>query len=325
MSEAAIKAPEYSTPPCAQTRELVLPEDCAGLRLDQALARCLPEFSRARLQAWVEAGRVLVDGAGARARLRLRGGERVSVSVEPEVAVGEDRPQAMDLSVVHEDGHLLVLDKPAGLVVHPGAGNREGTLLNALLARAPELRLVPRAGIVHRLDRQTSGLMAVARTPEAATALVRQLQARSVSRVYHAVVHGRLTAPGTVDAPVGRHPTQRTRMAVTPRGREARTHYRPLAGGSGWTLVECRLDTGRTHQIRVHMQHLGHPLVGDPVYRGGSRLGSGAAAFAAGDRQSLHAVSLSLDHPSSGERLRWDSALPADLRQLLHILETTCP
>src|SRR5690606_7272420 len=216
--------------------------------------------------------------------------------------LGAELPEDIPLAVLFEDAHILVLDKPPGLVVHPGSGNRSGTLLNALLHHAPQLETVPRAGIVHRLDKETSGLMVVAKTLAAQTALVRQLQARDVGRHYLALVHGALAGPGSVDAPVGRHPTHRTKMAVIEGGREARTHYVVRERLRAATLVECRLETGRTHQIRVHMASIGHPLVGDPVY---GRRRSGDALRDAFARQALHAFRLALVHPASGEPMQW--------------------
>jgi len=221
------------------------------------------------------------------------------------------------LTIVYEDEALLVIDKPAGLVVHPGSGNWSGTMMNALLHHAPDLAQVPRAGIVHRLDKDTSGLLVVARTLAAQTDLVRQLQARSVKRQYLALVHGVLTGEGSVDAPIGRHPVQRTRMAVVRGGREARTHYLPREGFPGATLVECRLETGRTHQIRVHMASINHPLVGDPVY---GRRRCGIPVLDAFPRQALHAWRLALVHPDLGRELAWESPLPADFAELLQTL-----
>jgi len=224
------------------------------------------------------------------------------------------RAQKMPLKIVHEDRDLLVIDKPAGLVVHPGAGQPDHTLLNALLAHAPALGGVPRAGIVHRLDKDTSGLLVVAKTVESQTDLVKQLAERSVRRVYIALVQGDPPASGAIDAPVGRDPKSRTRMAVTHRGKEARTTYRVLERFGRAALVECRLETGRTHQIRVHFQHIRHPLVGDMVYRRGTRHG---IEF---PRQALHAAELSLRHPSSGEEMMWRSALPRDFKKLVDAL-----
>ncbi|HWS12307.1 MAG TPA: RluA family pseudouridine synthase [Rhodocyclaceae bacterium] len=283
----------------------------AGCRLDQVLARLLPEHSRNRLQGWVRDGRIRVDGAAAEPRRKLWGGE--TLQVEPDATPGElaQAPEAIPLTVAYEDEQILVIDKPAGLVVHPGSGNWRGTLLNALLHRLPALAGLPRAGIVHRLDKDTSGLLVVAKTLEAQTDLVRQLQARTVRREYLALVRGTVERDGLVDAPIGRHPVQRTRMAVVARGRPARTHYRVRERLAGATLVECALESGRTHQIRVHMAHIGHPILGDPVY---ARHAAGGVAFG---RQALHAWRLGLRHPASGAALHWESALPQDMAGLL--------
>ena len=306
---------------CRQARA---PESLAGERLDRVLVHCWPEYSRARLQQWVRAGQVRVDGRRLRPRDRLKGGERIELLVETE-ADERWRPEPVPLTIVHEDAALLVVDKPAGMVVHPAAGNPSGTLLNALLAHDPGLAHVPRAGIVHRLDKDTSGLLVVARTIEAQAALVRQLQARAFERLYEAVVHGVVTAGGQVEAAIGRHPRQRTRMAVVAGGREARTHYRVRRRYRVHTHLELRLETGRTHQIRVHMAHIHHPLVGDPVYGGRRRYGAGSgdglnAVLAGFTRQALHAVHLGLSHPVTGEPMAWDSPLPADMRELLSAL-----
>ncbi|MBL8535445.1 MAG: 23S rRNA pseudouridine(1911/1915/1917) synthase RluD [Betaproteobacteria bacterium] len=314
---------DYSVAPSGPGHSLVVPETCAGLRLDQALAQCFPQYSRSQIKNWVEAGRVRVDGSEAAPKRRMRGLETVTLDPDDSSTQTADRPEDIPLGIVFEDDHIVVLDKPAGLVVHPGAGNRTGTLLNALLSHAPRLEHLPRAGIVHRLDKETSGLMVVAKTLEAQTDLVRQLQARSVSRVYLAIAEGRIEKSGSVDAPIGRHPTHRTRMAIVERGRPARTHYRPLQSGSGWTLVECTLETGRTHQIRVHLQHIGHPLVGDPVY--GKRTSIILRSATAFNRQALHATTLSLEHPASGARMSWSSSPPADFDDLLNALKTACP
>ena len=283
--------------------ERFIPRELAGLRLDQALARLFPEHSRSRLQAWVRAGRVLLDARpAADVKRKVWGGERVALA------------EAIPLAVVYEDDAIIVLDKPAGLVVHPGAGNRQGTLLNALLHHAPQLASVPRAGIVHRLDKETSGLLVVAKTLAAHTDLVRQLAARTVQREYLALVHGRVAGDGTIDAPIGRHPVARTRMAVTASGREARTRYRVSERFDGATLLAVTLETGRTHQIRVHMRAIGHPLVGDPTY-GKRRSASGTLADF--PRQALHATRLGLAHPVTRARCEWESPLPADLRELI--------
>ena len=287
-----------------------VPDACAGLRLDQALSRMFPQYSRTRLARWVLAARVTVDGRASAPRQRLLGGENVTLLPAPDARLAPDRPEDMPLTIVHEDDALIVIDKPAGLVVHPGAANWSGTLLNALLSHEPALQAVPRAGIVHRLDKDTSGLLVVARTLEAQTDLVRQLAARSVRREYLALVHGSVARDGTIAAPIGRHPRSRTRMAVVARGRDAVTHYQVLERFSAATLLRCRLETGRTHQIRVHLSSLGHPLVGDPAY---GRRASGIG-FA---RQALHAERLALVHPRSGKKMSWQSDPPADLQQLL--------
>jgi 23S rRNA pseudouridine1911/1915/1917 synthase len=293
----------------------------SGLRLDQALARLLPDYSRSRLQDWVKRALVRVDGASAAPKDKVWGGERIEVRAEPDAQVRASVAQAIALAIVHEDDHIMVIDKPAGLVVHPGSGNPDGTLLNALLHHAPALAAMPRAGIVHRLDKDTSGLLVVAKTLAAQTSLVRQLQAHTVRREYLAVVIGKPTATGKVEATIGRHPVARTKMAVVARGKAAVTHYRVLRGGKGWSLVQCRLETGRTHQIRVHMHSIGHPLIGDPVY-GSARLERALPEAARNfRRQALHAARLALIHPASGEAIAFESPLPADLDELLATLE----
>ena len=288
---------------------LTLPPDAAGGRFDAALARALPQYSRSRLRTWIDGGRVTLDGQPVSPTRRVRGGERVVVEGAPDPRELAFLPQAIALSIVDEDDALIVVDKPAGLVVHPGSGNWEGTLANALLHHAPQLAGVPRAGIVHRLDKDTSGLMVVAKTLTAQTALVRQLQARTVSREYMAVAAGDIAQRGLVDAPIGRHPTRRTTMAVVATGKPARTHFEVVERFGTATLLRCRLETGRTHQIRVHLASLGHPLIGDSTY--GRK---GPLAF---PRQALHAVRLALVHPVTGRDCRWDSPLPADFADLL--------
>ncbi len=308
---------DYSLHTGADPRDAVMPQACAGLRMDLALARVFTDFSRSQLRQWLEDGRLLVDGHATEATRKARGGERLHLEPGPSHDGSTFLPEPMPLVIVHEDADIVVIDKPAGLVVHPGAGHRGGTLLNGLVAHHAGCADLPRAGIVHRLDKDTSGLMVVAKTLEAQTSLVRQLQARTVSRTYHALVHGVLRGAGTVDAPVGRHPVQRTRMAVTTQGKSARTHYTPLRAGEGWTLVECRLETGRTHQIRVHMQSLGYPLIGDPVYGSKHAQRALAPALSGFGRQALHATALALVHPRTEASLRWESALPADFAALL--------
>jgi 23S rRNA pseudouridine1911/1915/1917 synthase len=303
---------------------LKIPEASAGQRLDQALASLLPDYSRSRLKGWIESGEIQVDGSIRRARDRVLGGEAVVVRAELAVAT-EAAAQVMPLELTYEDRDLFVVDKPAGLVVHPGAGNPDWTLQNALLALDPALAALPRAGIVHRLDKDTSGLLIVARSLPAHTALVRMLEAREIHRGYEAVVRGVLTAGGTIAAPIGRHPVDRVRMAVRDGGREAVTHYRVIRRFRAHTYVRVELETGRTHQIRVHLSHAGFPLVGDRVY--GGRLGfpKGATedlrrALREFPRQALHATRLSFAHPSSGRALEFDSPLPGDIRGLLEAL-----
>jgi 23S rRNA pseudouridine1911/1915/1917 synthase len=299
-------------------------ESQAGLRLDQALPELFGDYSRSRLQQWVREGRVRVDGTVRRGRDKVIGGERIELDAvleRQDTVAAEDLP----LDVVYRDRALLVIDKPAGLVVHPAAGNWAGTLQNALLHLDPSLAVLPRSGIVHRLDKDTSGLLVVARTPAAHRALVEAMQARAVKREYSAVVNGVLTAGGVVDAPVGRHPTARTRMAVVVSGKPAVTRYRVLERFRAHSHLQVNLETGRTHQIRVHMAHVGHPLVGDPVYGGRLRMPTGctpalADALRAFRRQALHAHRLGLPHPETGEWIEWESPLSQDLRRLLEAL-----
>ncbi len=301
-----------------------VPGAAAGRRFDAVLAELFPEYSRSRLAAWIKSGDVLLDGAPARPRDPVRGGEAVELRAVPSLEV-EARPQDIALDVLFEDEHLFVIDKPAGLVVHPGAGNPDGTLVNALLHRDPALAALPRAGIVHRLDKDTSGVMVVARTLQAQTALVAQLAAREVHRQYLAVVVGALVSGGTVDAPIDRHPRDRLRMAVREDGRDAVTHYRLRERFHAHTLLECRLETGRTHQIRVHMQYLKHPIVGDPLYGGPLKLPRGATdalvdALRNFRRQALHAEVLEFAHPVGGAPVRVAAPVPADLQGLLKAL-----
>ncbi|MGB5104711.1 MAG: 23S rRNA pseudouridine(1911/1915/1917) synthase RluD [Steroidobacteraceae bacterium] len=303
---------------------LAIPPEQAGQRLDQALAALLPDYSRSRLKGWIESGEVLVDGLVRRPRDKVQGGESVAVTAS---LAGDARaePQSIPLTLVHEDRHLYVIDKPAGLVVHPGAGNPDQTLQNALLALDPKLTQLPRAGIVHRLDKDTSGLLVVARTIKAHTALVRMLEEREIHREYQAICRGVMTAGGTVDAPIDRHPTDRVRMAVRQGGRESVTHYRVIKRFRAHTHVRVQLETGRTHQIRVHLAHAGYPIVGDRVYGGRWSLPKGAseelvAALRSFPRQALHAARLEFAHPVSGKALECSSPLPADMKELLAVL-----
>lgn len=295
------------------------------MRADQALARLFPEHSRSRLQSWLKSGRITIAGASPDSKTKVWGGEAVLVSPEPSEAMLAEQAEDIPLQVVFEDDTLVVIDKPVGLVVHPGSGNWSGTLLNALLHHASVFRELPRAGIVHRLDKDTSGLLVVAKTLEAQTDLVRQLQARSVKRHYYALVHGEPSPSGEVNAPIGRHPVQRTKMAVVPGGREALTRYRVVERFARATLVECELATGRTHQIRVHMQHIKHPIIGDPLYGGALKLPKGATeglvdALRGFKRQALHAEVLEFAHPLTGQPVRAEAPLPADMRALMKVL-----
>ncbi len=303
----------YNSDPAAGTRRtLTIPADCAGMRLDRALAALLPEHSRSRIRTWIDAGRVLLGGTPADASRKVGGGERVVVDPLSDPAATTFAPQALPLTIVHEDDAILVIDKPAGLVVHPGNGNRDGTLANALLHHAPQLAAVARAGIVHRLDKDTSGLLVVAKTEIAQTDLVRQLQARTVHREYLALAAGDIVHSGAIDAPIGRHPVRRTSMAIVATGKAAVTRYEVRERFGDCTLLACRLETGRTHQIRVHLASLGHPLVGDPAY--GRKRGM---AFG---RQALHAWRLGLVHPSTRQSMQWESPLPTDFAALLAVL-----
>lgn len=304
--------------------ELTIPSSCAGLRLDQALARLMPDFSRTRLRDWIDAGRVQVGRRTPKARDLVDGGEQVLVEIE-ETPVDTVAAQAIELDIVHADEGLIVINKPAGLVVHPGAGNRDRTLQNALLHFDASLASVPRAGLVHRLDKDTSGLLVVARSVVAHTALVRQLQAREIARHYEAICVGVMTAGGTIDRPIGRHRTERVRMAVREDGRDAVTHYRVLERFRAHTHVRAQLETGRTHQIRVHFAHIKHALVGDTTYAGRLLPPRGATpalieALRAFPRQALHAARLALAHPLTGQQLEWQAPLPADMQSLLAVL-----
>ena len=310
------------TGPIRQT--LLIPPAHAGQRLDQALAVLLPEYSRTRIKDWIEGGQVLINGGPLRPKDRVIGGERVEIDATLEDAVTV-RPQSIGLDIVYQDTQLIVVNKPAGLVVHPGAGNMAGTLQNALLHFDPSLSVLPRAGIVHRLDKDTTGVLVVARTLEAHTALVRMLEAREVSREYEAVCVGVMTGGGTVDAPIDRHPVDRLRQTVRQSGREAVTHYRVLQKYRGHTHVRVQLETGRTHQIRVHMAHIRYPLVGDRIYGGRAILPKGASptlieALQGFKRQALHAAKLSFEHPGTGKLLECEAPLPGDMRELLRVL-----
>ncbi|MEW8334120.1 MAG: 23S rRNA pseudouridine(1911/1915/1917) synthase RluD [Candidatus Thiodiazotropha sp.] len=317
MSDAS---PIDKVPP----RSVVIPAECAGSRLDQVLSDQFPEYSRSRLQQWIKLGLVELDGAPCKAKQRIHGGELINLRPLPQEEV-DDEAQAIDLDILYEDAQLLVINKPPGLVMHPAAGNPDGTLLNGLLNHHRPLQQIPRAGIVHRLDKETSGLLVVAKTLQSQHALVEQLQARRVKREYLAIVLGQMIAGGTVDAPIGRHPVNRLRMAVNEGGKQAVTHYRIERRFPAHTLLRVRLETGRTHQIRVHMHHIRHPLLGDPLYGGRLKLPAGIGdglrwALQAFRRQALHATRLELLHPESGEPVSWEAPLPPDMRRLIDLL-----
>ena len=294
--------------------ELTVPSELAGMRFDQALARLVPEHSRSRLKEWIDSGRVTLDGSPTQGKRRVIGGERIVVEADLASTATADAAEAIALAIVQEDDDIIVIDKPPGLVVHPGSGNRSGTLLNALLHHAPVVATLPRAGIVHRLDKDTSGLLVVAKNAVAQTDLVRQLQARTVKREYAAIVHGDIARDMTIDAPIGRHPRMRTTMAVVASGKPARTRVAPVERFGIATHVRCALETGRTHQIRVHLAAIEHPLIGDRTY--GRRHGT-IPAFS---RQALHAMTLELAHPRTKRRCEWHASLPGDIRQLLTAL-----
>ena len=314
-----------TAPQPATVHEFSIDESAAGKRLDKALAEALPDYSRSRLKQWLEEGALTVDGISPAPKTAVAGGERVRLVV-PETPHDESvAPERIQLNIIHEDASILVLDKPAGLVMHPGAGNASGTLQNALVAYDDSLAALPRAGIVHRLDKDTSGILVVAKTFAAHKQLVADLAERTIKREYEAVSVGVMTAGGHVDAPIDRHPVDRKKMAIREEGREAVTHYRVIDKYRSHTHIRCQLETGRTHQIRVHMAHVRFPLLGDPVY--GRRLAlpkDASPAFADAlrgfKRQALHAATLGLAHPDTGEAMQWSAPRPADFETLLAAL-----
>jgi 23S rRNA pseudouridine1911/1915/1917 synthase len=322
---------DTTEPSLNNTITLTIPHDLGGLRLDVALQKLLPDHSRSRLQAWIKEDLVTVDSKPSTAKTKVWGGEKVIVEVQakPEAFafVAEDIP----LDIVYEDEHILVINKPAGMVVHPAAGNWSGTLLNALLFHAPQLKDVPRAGIVHRLDKDTSGLLVVAKTLAAQTNLVRQLQARTVKREYRAIVWGQIWRNGTIDQPIGRDPRSRTKMAINRMGKPAITRYEVLERFSVQTYMRCNLETGRTHQIRVHMQFLKAPIVGDPVYGFRNIIPIRAMTQTLRDevsqfnRQALHAIKLGLNHPATNEFMEWQIELADDMKALLEAMRHEDP
>jgi 23S rRNA pseudouridine1911/1915/1917 synthase len=302
-----------------------VPETCLGKRFDQTLAEMFPEYSRSRIKEWILAGHVTLNGAILIIpREKMFGGEVIKISTEVEGDVRFE-PQNIPLNIVYEDDDIIVINKPAGFVVHPGAGNPDGTVLNALLYHCPQLDVVPRAGIVHRLDKDTTGLMVIAKTIAAQTNLVDAIQEREITREYEAIANGLMTAGGMVDEPIGRHSTKRTHMAVSPFGRPSVTHYRVMEKFRLHTRLRLRLETGRTHQIRVHMAHITHPLIGDPNYGGRPRPPKNATEnlrdlLRSFKRQALHAAMLSLFHPITGEEMTWHAPIPDDMVNLTNVL-----
>ncbi len=298
---------------------LSIPYSCAGMRLDQALAQLLPHWSRSRLQTWILEKRITIHEEAGTPKQKVWGNEQILIRPYLLASETKHKAEAIELDIIFEDEQLIVINKPAGLVVHPGNGNWHGTLLNALLHHAEQLNHIPRAGIVHRLDKETSGLLVVAKTIESQTSLVRQLQNHSVKREYLALVFGKVQTDGDVNAPIGRHPTQRTKMAIIENGKKARTHYNVLDEFEGCTLLQCNLETGRTHQIRVHMHAIGHPLIGDPVYSGRpKKINLEISQLLMGfPRQALHAQRLALTHPKTQQTIQWETKLPEDMEALL--------
>jgi 23S rRNA pseudouridine1911/1915/1917 synthase len=301
-----------------------VPYELAGMRLDQALAELFSEYSRSKLQTWIKAGRVQVNGVALKAKDKLEGGEEIALDAEPEVVITSE-PENIPLDIVYEDDSILIVNKPAGLVVHPAVGNWRGTLVNALLHHEPNLETLPRAGIVHRIDKETSGLLMIAKTLQAHNSLTEQLQARTIHREYLAVTRGRMTAGGTVDEPIARHPSDRKRYIVKESGKFAVTHYRVVQRFTRHTLIQVKLETGRTHQIRVHMAHIRFPLIGDPVYGGrfqmppdcNERLELALRGF---KRQALHAAKLGLQHPVTDAYMEWAQPMPDDMTELVGAL-----
>jgi len=306
--------------------EARVPIQCHGMRLDQVAAELFPDYSRNRLATWIKKGRLTVDGRMVKPRDKAKASAQVILMMTDEPVI-DWQPQTLPLDIIFEDEHILVVNKPAGVVVHPAAGHADGTLVNALLAHAPELDSLPRGGVVHRLDKETSGIMFVARSSLAHKSLVAQLSDRKVSRTYCAVCIGALTGGGKIDAPIDRHPTARTKMAVVADGKSAVTHYRIAHRFKHYTQLRVNLETGRTHQIRVHMAHRKWPLIGDPVYGGRQRVPAGASDLLMSTlrgfpRQALHAQALEFEHPATGEYLEFETNLPDDLVNLLEVLES---
>jgi 23S rRNA pseudouridine1911/1915/1917 synthase len=304
--------------------EEVIPEECDGMRLDKTLSTLFDQYSRSSIQQWIREGRVKLDGIDQGQKMKVREGQQVSIQIPPP-EITECRPQEIELEIVYDDADLIVINKPAGLVVHPGKGNPDRTLMNALLYFDSSLAVLPRAGIVHRIDKDTTGLLVIARNEASMKNLTEAIQAKDVRREYLAVITSHIVAGGTVDAPIGRHRRDRTKMAVSDRGKEAITHYRVEEKFRSHSLVRVILDTGRTHQIRVHMNYLGHPIVGDPVYGKRLQIPPGASpelidVLRSFKRQALHAETLGLVHPSTGKPMSWTVPMPSDMQQLVDVL-----
>lgn len=305
--------------------QLIIPETYAGQRIDQVLAKLLPEYSRTQLKTWIDQGNILLDQQPIKAKLKVKGGETIDLQAQAKTLPPSWQAQDIPLSIVYEDESLIIINKPVGLVVHPGAGNADKTMLNALLHHAPELNLLPRAGILHRLDKDTSGLLVVAKTATALKNLSYQLKKRSIEREYQAIVYGSMISGGTIDAPIDRHPLQRKRMAVIDTGREAITHYRIAEKYKAHTRLKLKLETGRTHQIRVHLAYIHYPIVGDSVYAGRPQFNKGMSdelrlAIKQFKRQALHAFALGFTHPETQEWMRFEIELPQDMQDLIQIL-----
>lgn len=306
-------------------QSIKVPNELGNKRFDQVAAQLFPDFSRARLQAWIKDGNLKVDNEIRKSKDKLVGGELLVLDVETQ-AEGEWLPEAMDIPIIYEDEHIIIINKPTNLVVHPAAGNLTGTLLNGLLHHCPDLQSIPRAGIVHRLDKDTTGLMVVAKTLQAQNHIVEQLQSREMGREYEAIVQGTMTGGGTIKEPMARHAKDRTKMSVHPTGKEAVTHYRVLERFPCHTHIRVKLETGRTHQIRVHMAHIKHPLAGDQTYGGRVRLPKGVTAelrevLRNFPRQALHAKQIELHHPATNKLMKWEVPLPADFTELLDVLK----
>lgn len=305
--------------------DAIIPETLNGLRVDQALAQLFSEYSRGQLTKWIKAGDVMLNQQGCRPKDAVRTGDQIEIAAQQVIHDDNWQAEPIALDIIYEDDDVLIINKAAGMVVHPGAGNQNGTMVNALLAHVPQLTHIPRAGIVHRIDKDTTGLLMVAKSLQAHHSLISQLQQRTVIREYQAIACGVFTAGGTVDAPIGRHHVDRKRMAVTQNGKPAVTHYRIEERFRAHTHLRCKLETGRTHQIRVHMAHIRHPLLGDPLYGGRFKTPRGMTESCLNTlqntrRQALHAGLLGFDHPTTGEPVSWQIPLPDDMQRLLELL-----